>query len=147
MPVKHWIMRWQDDRSVDPSTHRIILKIVGFLVWMPILKFQSWKDSKSSSPRRILLSKNKIHDGKSFLKLFNLQQVEKFEHFHCRIFSWKKRFNLVETPGYFLGLVSTFLTKQERHTVPWPRANNEFLKISWKNNRNILILTKVYNSK
>ena len=24
--------------------------------------------------------------------------------------------------------------KQERHTVPWPRANNEFLKISRKNN-------------
>ena len=36
---------------------------------------------------RILPSKNKIHDGKSFLKLFNLQQVENFEHFHYRIFS------------------------------------------------------------
>ena len=29
-----------------------------------------------------------------------------------------------------------FHRKQERHTVPWPRANNEFLKISWKKNRN-----------
>ena len=29
---KHWTIRQQDDRSVDPSSHRIILKIVGFLV-------------------------------------------------------------------------------------------------------------------
>ena len=28
---KHWTIRWQDDSSVNPSSHRIMLKIVGFL--------------------------------------------------------------------------------------------------------------------
>ena len=28
---KHWTIQRRDDRSVDPSFHRIILKIVGFL--------------------------------------------------------------------------------------------------------------------
>ena len=27
---KHWTIEWWDDRFVDPSSHRIILKIVGF---------------------------------------------------------------------------------------------------------------------
>ena len=29
---KHWTIRRRDDRSVDPSSHHIILKIVGFHV-------------------------------------------------------------------------------------------------------------------
>ena len=28
---KHWTIRQWDDRSVNPLSHRIILKIVGFL--------------------------------------------------------------------------------------------------------------------
>ena len=27
---KHWTIRWRDDRSINPSSHCIILKIVGF---------------------------------------------------------------------------------------------------------------------
>ena len=34
---KHWIIRRQDDPSVDPSFHRIILKIVGFVVAIPFV--------------------------------------------------------------------------------------------------------------
>ena len=28
---QHWTMRLRDNRSIDPSSHRIILKIVGFI--------------------------------------------------------------------------------------------------------------------
>ena len=35
-----------------------------------------------------------------------------------------------------INVISELLWKQERHTVPWPRANNKFSKISWKNNGN-----------
>ena len=29
---KHWTIKWQDDRSIEPLSHCIILKIVGFVV-------------------------------------------------------------------------------------------------------------------
>jgi hypothetical protein len=29
---KHWTIRQRDDRSVDPSSHRIVLKIIGFQI-------------------------------------------------------------------------------------------------------------------
>ena len=41
-----------------------------------------------------------------------------------------------------LYLATLFVEKWEQHSVPWPRANKEFLKISWKNNRNISIFNK-----
>ena len=32
---KYWTIKRQNDCSVDPSTHHILLKIVGFLVYFP----------------------------------------------------------------------------------------------------------------
>ena len=39
---KHWTIRRRDDRSVDLSSHHIILKIVRFLV---VLEAIAWKST------------------------------------------------------------------------------------------------------
>ena len=36
---KHWTIKWWNDCSVDPLSHRIILKIVGFLYSSPFSSF------------------------------------------------------------------------------------------------------------
>ena len=44
---KHWTIRWQKDHSVNPWSHRIILKIVGFLIGIRLINLP--KNGKGTS--------------------------------------------------------------------------------------------------